>query len=326
MREFRRDPTVRLLTILALVTLILGFGPYAPGFRALIHLPGFSFFRAPARWSLANALVLAILAGKGFDRWPEWTRPERSLRWFIGLAVVWIAAVLGLIELAVQSTMPSANVARSAGTAKPRWPGVVRWFDRAFRIMPWADDPSFLTKDPSFQEVMAGARQPVDPHVPRGLPLAVVLQKSVADKIFADQRGWIYLKELWETAALLVVLWIVAGMGMKGHATGGRYALVAVAIVDLWILGQHRLIDVAPLGPLTSQSPLLARLSREPHGTRIADPLRNMPMLVGMAPIYYYRTLNLPAVEGLTCAAMEPMSGPISSPWSSRRCERRGPA
>ena len=46
-REFRRDPTVRLLTILASITLILGFGPYAPGFRALIHLPGFSFFRAP---------------------------------------------------------------------------------------------------------------------------------------------------------------------------------------------------------------------------------------------------------------------------------------
>ena len=147
-RESRRDRDRPLLTILAVVTLILGFGPYAPGFRALIRLPGFSFFRAPARWSLATALALAILAGKGFDRWPEWTRPERSLRWFIGLAVFWIAAMLGLIELAVQSTVPSANVARSAGSVKPRWPGVVRWFDRAFRAMPWADDPSFLIQDP----------------------------------------------------------------------------------------------------------------------------------------------------------------------------------
>ena len=96
--------------------------------------------------------------------------------------------------------------------------------------------------------------------------------------------------------------------------------------MDLWILGQHRLIDVAPLGPLTSQSPLLARLSREPRGTRIADPLRNMPMLVGLAPIAYYRTLNLPAVEGLTRDAMEPMSGPMFEPMVRRRCERRGPA
>ena len=55
-------------------------------------------------------------------------------------------------------------------------------------------------------------------------------------------------------------------------------------------------------GPLTSQSPLLARLAREPRGTRIADPLRNLPMLVGLAPISAYRTLNLPAVEALTRA------------------------
>ena len=100
LREFRRDPAVRLLTILALITLVLGLGPYAPGFRSLIALPGFYFFRAPARWSLTMALALAMLAGKGFDRWPEWSRTARSLRWFVGLAVIWIVAVLGLIELA----------------------------------------------------------------------------------------------------------------------------------------------------------------------------------------------------------------------------------
>jgi hypothetical protein len=316
MRDFRRDPAVRLLTILAVITLILGSGPYAPGFRALITLPGFSFFRAPARWSLATALALAVLAGKGFDRWPDWPRAGRSLRWFIGLAIVWIVAVLGLIELAVISTERTSRGENSASAAKMRWTGVVGWFDRAFRAMPWTDDPSFEMKDPSFEQVMAGARQPVDPHVPRGLPLrlAVVLQKSVADKIFVMQRGWIYLKESWETAVFLALLWAVAGMMTMGRARTARVALLLITFLDLWVLGQHRLIDVAPLGPLTSQSPLLASLAREPRGTRTADPLRNLPMLAGLAPISYYRTLNLPAVEALTRVAMEPMSGPVFEP------------
>ena len=75
LREFRRDPGVRVLTVLAVVTLFLSLGPYVPGFRLLIALPGFSFFRAPARWTLATSLALAILAGKGLDRCREWDRP-----------------------------------------------------------------------------------------------------------------------------------------------------------------------------------------------------------------------------------------------------------
>jgi hypothetical protein len=80
------------------------------------------------------------------------------------------------------------------------------------------------------------------------------------------------------------------------------------------VLGRHRLIDVGPLRPLTSQSPLLARLAREPRATRTADPLRNLPMRVGLAPISYYRTLNLPAVESLSLTTLGLMSGPIFEP------------
>ena len=104
-RESRRDPTVRLLTLLVMVTLILSLGPYMPGFRLLITLPGFSFFRAPSRWSLATALALALLAGKGFDRWREWPRPGRSLWWFSVVAIGWTVAVLGLLELGLLSTL-----------------------------------------------------------------------------------------------------------------------------------------------------------------------------------------------------------------------------
>jgi hypothetical protein len=307
-RAFRRDPAVRLLTVLAVISLVFSMGPYVPGFRALIMLPGFSFFRAPARWSLVTSLAMAMLAGKGFDGWPEWPRAGRALRWFVGLAVLWIVAVIGLIELAVLSTERPTVGEKPVPGASPRWPTVVGWFDRAFRAMPWSGDPAFPKSDPCFEEVMAGARRPVDPHVPSNLNLAFVLQKSVADKIFTNQRGWIYLGELWETAVLLVLIWAVGGMS---RAPAMRGALLLIAILDLWALGRHRLIDVAPLGPLTGQSPLLARLADEPRGTRIADPLRNMPMLVGLAPINAYRTLDLPAVKGLTeLASMGPMNGP----------------
>ncbi len=47
-REFGRDRSVRVLAVVAGVTLLLSLGPYIPGFRFLIQLPGFSFFRAPA--------------------------------------------------------------------------------------------------------------------------------------------------------------------------------------------------------------------------------------------------------------------------------------
>ena len=58
-------------------------GPYAPGFALWSRLPGFSFFRAPARWGLAMMLALSLLAGKGFDAWrtcdlPYVVEPEQS--------------------------------------------------------------------------------------------------------------------------------------------------------------------------------------------------------------------------------------------------------
>ena len=47
LHEFRRDRSVRILAVVAATTLVLSFGPYFPGFRLLISVPGFSFFRAP---------------------------------------------------------------------------------------------------------------------------------------------------------------------------------------------------------------------------------------------------------------------------------------
>ncbi len=294
-REFRRDPTVRLLTFLCLVTLLLSLGPYLPGFRLLIKLPGFSFFRAPSRWSVALALALVLLAGKGFDRFDQWSRVGRSLFRLGLISICWVAATILIIEVALLCT----------GT--PGWPEASRGFQRVFSALPWKGDPSFPT-------VLAQARRPLpDPRVGAAIPDSVLLRKSMHERIFIEQRGWIYLRELGEATALLLLVFFLAWLCGKRWLAGesGRGVLFCLTLLDLWVLGRHRLIDVAPLKPLVQQSPVLESLAREPRGTRIADRrLRNLPMAAGLAPISAYRTLDLPAVGSLTALALGPLNNP----------------
>ena len=298
-REWRNDPAVRLLAILFIVTLCLSLGPYLPAFRQAIVLPGFSFFRAPSRWSVASALALAILAGKGFDRWLEWPSAGRWLQRFNFIAFLWVLLTVGLIELALASTTP------------PGWPAVARGFQRVFDAMPWEGDPTFAA-------VIAGAREPATPLVPVGLSRAMLFQENKNDGSFASERVMIYGRELVELAALLIALWSIARMSERG-VTGlarSRWALVALAFLDLWVLGRHRLVELAPLRPLAEQSPVLARLTREPRGTRIADDkLANLPMLVGLAPLAAYRTLDLPAIPELTSLTRAPTTAPTIAPF-----------
>jgi hypothetical protein len=300
LRGFRRDPAVRFLTILVVVSLFLSLGPYAPGFRQLILLPGFSFFRAPARWSLVTALGLALLAGKGCDCWPDWPRPGRALGRFVLAAALWIAGVVGIVELAL------------ACTRSPGWPAVVRGFERLFAAMPWDGmDLGNLDRngDPRFRAVAARARLPeADVRIPAGIAPSMFLQKAAKPTSLVQQRAKIYGWELWETATLLAALLVVARVSQSGWLTPAqsRSVLMAITFVDLWVLGRHRLLDVAPLRPLTEQSPLLARLAREPRGARvIGGGLQNLPMLVQKAPLAAYRTLDLPALGRLTDLARE---------------------
>ncbi len=308
-REFRRDPVVRFLAILALVGLVLSLGPYAPGFAYLVKIKGFSFFRAPARWGLVTALGLAMLAGKGFDRWQAWPRIGRSLVRFVIFATAWVLLILGVMELA----LPARPIRGGRGVA--------RVFQRAFGSLPWTGDPDFFN-------VMAIARKPQpDVRVPTGLSLAVVLQKPPAGRVFVSQRGWIYGTELAETVLLFVGLcylgWKCGSLGLSARTA--KLALLALTFLDLWALGRHRLIDAGPLRPLVDQSPVLARLAREPRGSRIADQrLRNLPMLVGLAPISAYRTLDLPAVASLTALAQQPLVGPVFEPLVRRALRATG--
>ena len=295
LREFRRDPAVRLLTILAAATLLLSLGPFVPGFRGLIVLPGFSFFRGPSRWTVATSMALAILAGKGFDRWRGWSRPGRSIRRLAFAAALGVLVVLALIELAVWSTDRQGVPAVAAG------------FDRAFRAMPWYGDPSLEKPDPRFADVMASARRPIgDPHVPPELPASVVLRKTVKPRSLVGSRWSIYARELGETAAVLALIGLLLGTDRAGdrRTRSAPSLLLLLTFLDLWTLGRHRLLDTGPIRPITEQSPVLARLAAEPRGSRVISGLGNLPMLVGSAPTLAYRTLNLPAADVMATASM----------------------
>jgi hypothetical protein len=278
-REIRRDSGVRCLAVLAVVGLILSLGPYVPGFRLLIELPGFSFFRAPARWTLPTSLALAILAGKGLDAWPTWVRPGRRLGVLAVGAALWTVIVLGLIELALWASSPSGS------------PVVGHVFTKALAIRPWTDDQTF-------KSVAAQARTPV---LENGA-------KPRAARSFEQRRFEVYRTELGGTVLLLVG--VVVASGLSGVAPVRRFipiVLVALTGADLWLMGRHRLVDVGPLRPLTEQSPVLARLAEEPRGTRTADPVRNLSMAAGLAPVQAYRTLDLPALASLTSLVRAPL-------------------
>jgi hypothetical protein len=291
-RSFRRDRGVRVLAVLAAVTLVLSLGPYAPGFRSLILLPGFSFFRSSARWSLATGLALAILAGKGFDVCREWPRPGRSLALFAVASALATALVVLGVELAL------------ASTDRPGWPALASGFDRALRLLPWSGSPSF-------RDVAARARRPQNTMlVYSTLARRGMTWTSASGPIFARERGGIYARELCETGAILLALLIVstfAGRRRRSFAA----ALLVLTPLDLWTLGRHRLIDVGPIRPLSAQSPVLARLASGSGGQRIlSDELKNLPMVVGAAPILAYRTLDLPAVSTLARMATAPLGDP----------------
>jgi hypothetical protein len=70
--------------------------------------------------------------------------------------------------------------------------------------------------------------------------------------------------------------------------------LLVVTIVDLGLMARRRPVDAAPIRPLTEQSRVLGRLAELPEGTRSIDPMRNLTMVSGAAPIQSYRTLDLP--------------------------------
>lgn len=290
--ETRRRPAVRALVVVALATTLFGLGPYVPGFATWSRLPGFSFFRAPARWSAASGLALCLLAGRGFDAWPKWRRPGRLIAGFCILTALAAGLVVGGLELALASTEGPGSSAVAAA------------FQGLLNLRPWprveqSSPPHPPPREATFAEIMAEARQPQDDlRVYASLARQGIDWRNPGVRTFTKSRRSIYRRELAPTAALLVALLVVAGLTSRPRAAA--IGLVLITAADLVGLGHQRPFDLGPIRPLTVQSPVLARLT---PGTRTADPMRNLPMVAGAGPIAAYRTLDLPCLPDLTLLA-----------------------
>ena len=299
-REWRREPATRVLGVLALVTLILSLGPYVPGFQKLIRVPGFSFFRDPARWSLATELALCLLAGRGFDALRSWPRPGWALVRFVGFAALAPCLVIATIELALLST------------ERPEWPWpeLGKAFTIAARFVPGPNPEWPDPKAPQFELWMFKARAPQDDdrRVHTALARQGVHGVPAASLRFDRQRWSIYRRELGGTAALMAALLVVASQAH--HRRFLKWALVGLTVLDLWDLSRHRHFDLGPIKPLIEQSPVLARLAREPRASRTVDPGHNLAMVAAAAPLLAYRTLDLPAMRELTRWASFALASP----------------
>ncbi len=280
----RRSAGVRALSAVAVVTVLLGLGPYVPGFRFLCATPGFSFFRAPARWFLPASFALCALAATGLDGVGHWRRPGRAILRFVVVGTAIPVLVLLSIETAI------------ASTSRPGWPTVAALYARTLDALPWHEPSAFV------RMVRAADRPFVDHRVEEAWARQGVSLKAAPRPVFAGQRLAIYRQELTASVLVFGVLLGLATLGDRGRLKAG---LVALAFFELLWLGRQRRIDLGPVAPLAAQSPILERLARAPRGQRTMDPLRNMPMVVGSAPVSAYRTLDLPALGSLTALAGE---------------------
>ena len=97
----RKDPDnglVRFLLVVSLAAMVLALGRNTPIYPFLFeHVPTFSMFQAPARWSLLTTFSLSLLAGLGVRAWAPlrgrglyWTRLGTAGAAILGLAA-WAA-------------------------------------------------------------------------------------------------------------------------------------------------------------------------------------------------------------------------------------------
>jgi hypothetical protein len=103
-------PSTLPFLLLAVVGLFLALGEFNPLYWLLAELPGFSFFRVPARWLALFAFGAALLAGAGAQS----LLLARPRRWQIGLVLGVLGGLAASSLLAV--TMPLDVIGPAAPT------------------------------------------------------------------------------------------------------------------------------------------------------------------------------------------------------------------
>ncbi len=278
----RKTPGVGLLCGLVAASLLLSLGPYLPLFRLYYEWPGFSFFRAPARWGVATMFALAVLAGQGFDLLVRQAQEQQRLRTrsMLGLAAVgtlWCALPIALIEL--------HELGRQERLLSERI------FEYVLKTLPWDSGVLGNAAEESRRSFAALRSDVSNPIVQQGL----MRQGRDPDSLFMKERLSIYGAELGPSAMLMAALLALGFLKRKPQVV--LPGLLLLTAVDLLSLKSLRAVEDGPIRPLVDQSPVLKLLADQHRqtGARSRDEFGNMAMVGGGSPVVAYRTLDLPA-------------------------------
>jgi len=291
-RSWKLEPATRALVATLAVTTIFAAGPYGPGFSLAIRLPGFSFFRAPARWTAASTLVLALLAARGMDLLATANAPPvKSFRRFfvftIAVSVISIMCLEGLVRLSERPGRSESPVLTGVdgirGLAMPPWQDVGTWRDwvRRSAAVPPAQIPSY-----------------VKPYT------------NLGRQRFSTDRFTAYAEEAGPHLGLMAAA-IVLSFAIRGSK--GRMILLSIVLMaaDALIVRGYRSAELAPIGDIRTRSPVLVRLGELSNDRdwplAVAGDLGNLPMAVGGSPIRAYRTLDVPVMPQLEGAMLNPV-------------------
>ena len=296
-----RSRAVRVATVWAVVGTALSLGPHLPGFVALLELPGFSLFRAPARWTALGGLGLALLAGFGFDR----IRLVPSSRRLLAGGGVAMLVMVGLTVILVMWTLkpPPRDTSRDHPVA--------RLVNGLLARLPWSQTIELT-------ELRDRAHRPQDrdPRVREWLACQGIAQPNAGDLTLAERLDDLIARETLPTALLLVAL-VTLGLILDRHPRILSMTLVVLTILELlrmsaqeplqtpnhWTWGPSAVLAFEPIGPptLVERSPVLSLLAREAAGRRVwFGDARNLPLAAGAAPVEAYRTLDLPSPPPLS--------------------------
>ena len=292
MLRFRQDHITKTLVFTLIITLILAFGPYFPGFNLLIRLPGFSFFRAPARWTLASTLMLALLAGQGLDLIiADFQRVRRAMVRLSLAALLLIISFVILVEGVIGTSGASINQ-KTGGSGL-----AIIEKTRVFLMPAWADVRTageWVRESSRFDAAVIPAY--AKPYTRLNLTG------------FSRDRQKAWLAEVGPAAAMLAVM--AGSLMLIRQRAGVLLVLCCVSFADFFLLFGLRPIETAPIGPIADQSPMLRRLgelsSRQSWPVAVIGDVGNLPMAVGASPLRAYRTLDIPVMPELTTRLAQP--------------------
>jgi hypothetical protein len=306
--RWRREPRVGLWVLLAAVTLIFSLGPYFPGFRALILLPGFSGFRAASRWGIVTALFLALLSGRALDglsaaqRLRQWLMRFTAL--FVLIAGIGWACVTAMLNPARPSSQSLLTFAESIRQAISPWPQDVGVERLAQRAQQYASDERSCV-------AMARLRN-VHPDATFATHRIFIGRQALFVRPFslAGEARAILQQEFAPPLIAMGVIWLIVWFTTRGRRVSPIVVLMVTA-ADLGAASWLRPVDYIRRTSLVRASPVLSYLA-ETSGRRGLDIQPNIAMLAGAAPAQSYRTVDIPVLNIVNATIDEPQFYPLA--------------